>query len=179
MQQMPTLDPSRLVFLDESGSNCAMTPRYGRSPKGQRLHDDKPYQWGENITLLGALGLDGIRTMMTVNGGTTEEVFYAFVEQCLLPMLKAGDIVLLDNLNSHKSSRIVALIESVGATLTFLPPYSPDLNPIEKCWSKLKQLVRKLRPRTRELLDSAVAWAMDLVTGKDSVGWYQACGYPV
>lgn len=129
--------------------------------------------------MIGALGLESLRTLMTIDGSTTTDVFERFVRNFLLPVLNSGDIVILDNLSSHKSSQIQKLIEGVGAKVKFLPPYSPDLNPIERCWSKLKQLIRKLRPRTRKALDKAVACAMSTVTKSDIEGWYVCSGYQV
>lgn len=166
----------RLVFIDESYSNCGMTPSYGRGEKGKRVEDDKPYR-GEKVTMIGALGHEDLLTLMTIDCSTTSDVFEAFVKEFLLPVLKPGDIVVLDNLSSHKDDTISNLIESVGARVKFLPPYSPDLNPIEECWSKLKHLIRKFRPRTREALDNAVAWAVDKVTKSDIRGWYNDAGY--
>lgn len=154
-----------------------MTPRYGWGPKGERVEGITATNWGENITLIGAIGIDGIRTLMTVNGGTTGDVFYAFFKQCLLPVLHPGDILIWDGLSSHKDSRVMNLLEQAPVTLLPLPPYSPDLNPIESCWSKIKHWIRKLQPRTREALDIAIATAMEKVTSSDSYGWYAELGY--
>lgn len=154
-----------------------MTPRYGWGPVGERVGGLIPGNWGENITLVGAMGLDGIRALMTVNGGTTADVFHAFIEQLLLPKLKPHDVVVWDGLSSHNDSRVAALLEQAQVTLLPLPPYSPDLNPIEYCWSKIKHWLRKLQPRSRDQLDSAVATAMNQVTAADARGWYAEVGY--
>jgi len=171
------LDPTKLVFVDESGSNISMTREYGRSPRGQRVSGDRPMRWGENVTMVGAIGIKGLRTLMTVEGGTTGEVFLSFVKEFLVPTLKAGDIVVLDNLGSHKVEGVREAIEAAGAELFYLPPYSPDFNPIELCWSKLKGILKKLGARTRDGLDDAIASAMLQILSQDSTAWFKHCGY--
>ena len=114
---------------------------------------------------------------MVVDGATTTDIFEAYVEQILLPTIKAGDIVVLDNLSAHKSQRARELIESVGAELWYLPAYSPDLNPIEKMWSKVKSILRTLKARTKETLIHAIATALEMVTASDAKGWFESCGY--
>ena len=114
---------------------------------------------------------------MVVDGATTKDIFKAYVENILLPTLRPGDIVVLDNLSSHKNQEIRDLIESVGAELRFLPPYSPDLNPIEKMWSKVKAILRKLKARTEQALIAAIAKALEQVTASDAKGWFKSCGY--
>jgi transposase len=169
--------PGQFVFVDESGSKCVMTPRYGWGPVGERVDGIYAANWGESITLLGAMGLDGIRAMMTVNGGTTGDVFHAFVEQLLLPRLRPDDVVVWDGLSSHGDSRVLELLAQAQVKLLPLPPYSPDLNPIESCCSKIKHWVRKLQPRSRDQLDAAVAHAMKRVSPDDAHGWYAEAGY--
>ena len=127
--------------------------------------------------MLGAMDANGVRTLMTIEGGTSAEVFQAFVEQMLVPKLRKGDIVVWDNLGAHKTVAARAAIEKAGARLMFLPPYSPDLNPIELCWSKLKQELKRLRARTHAALDAAIAAAMDRITPQDAQGWFRHCGY--
>ena len=173
----PTLDPEKLVFLDESASHIAMTPDYARAPRGQRVEDDVPRNRGTATTMIGALGVAGLLGMMTIEGGTDTPVFEAFVEHLLLPKLKPGDIVVLDNVGAHRPAHIRTLVESVGAKLLFLPPYSPDLNPIEECWSKLKAKLKCIAARTRESLDDAIARAMTFITPSDAAGWFRHCGY--
>jgi transposase len=174
---MPTLDPQRLVFLDESGSNIAMTRDYARAVCGERAEGRRPFGWGDNITLLGALTIAGLRTMMTVNGGTTGDVFLAFVNQLLVPTLQSGDIVVMDNLSAHKVAGVREAIEAVGAFVLYLPPYSFDFNPIELAWSKVKALLRSAEARSREALERAVAAAMNLITPHEAIGWFRHCGY--
>lgn len=173
------IEPSRLVFLDESGSHISMTREYARAPAGQRVHDSVPRNRGTVTTMLGALGLDGVRAMMTIEGATTAEVFDAFVQHCLVPQLKPGEVVVMDNVGAHKPHSILERIRQAGASVLFLPPYSPDLNPIENCWSKLKAILKGLGARTREALDNAIAQAMDLITPADAAAWFQHCGYAV
>lgn len=127
--------------------------------------------------MIGALDLNGVRAMMTVEGATDGEVFETFLERVLLRRLKPGDIVVLDNVGAHKSADVRRLIEAAGARVLFLPPYSPDLNPIELCWSKLKALLREFSPRSHEALDDAIRRAMDLIDSRDAAGWFAHCGY--
>ena len=167
----------KLVFIDESGAKTNMTRLYGRAKQGQRAVDDAPSgHWG-TTTMISSIRLDGSTACMAVDGATTKDIFIAYVRHILLPTLKAGDIVVLDNLSAHKNQETRDLIESVGAELWFLPPYSPDLNPIEKMWSKIKAILRTLKARTEESLINAIAKALDKVTAKDAKGWFQACGY--
>jgi transposase len=125
------------------------------------------------------MGLDGVRAMMTVEGATDAEVFEAFATHLLVPKLKPGNIVVLDNVGAHKPESAIARIRAAGARVLFLPPYSPDLNPIEMCWSKLKGLLKKFEALTVASLDAAIAWAAELVTPDDARGWFAHCGYAV
>ena len=170
------IDPEDLIFIDETGTNQAMTPLYGRAPKGKRLYESRPVQRGRLYTVIGALSLGGMLTVMTVEGGTVTEVFHAFVEHLLCPHLREGHVVVLDNLAAHKNLEIRALIEDKGARVLFLPPYSPELNPIELAWAKLKNTIKKLKPRSLQAIDNAVAKALPHITGEDAAGWFQHCG---
>ncbi|MCH7559596.1 MAG: IS630 family transposase [Planctomycetes bacterium] len=167
----------RLVFIDESGAKTNMTRLYGRAKEGQRAVDDAPSGHWCTTTMISSVRLDGSTACMVVDGATTKDIFKAYVEHILLPTLKAGDIVVLDNLSAHKNKEIRDLIESIGAELWFLPPYSPDLNPIEKMWSKIKSILRRLKARTEEALINAVAKALDAITANDVKGWFESCGY--
>jgi transposase len=171
------LDPARIVAIDEAGSNIAMTREYARATCGERAPGRRPFGWGDNITLLGALTVAGLRTMMTVNGGTTGDVFLAFVRQLLVPALRPGDIVIMDNLSAHKVAGVREAIEAVGAFVLYLPPYSFDFNPIELAWSKVKALLRSAEARSRQALERAVAAAMNLITRDEAVAWFRHCGY--
>jgi transposase len=167
----------RLVFIDESCAKTNMTRLYGRAKEGQRAVDETPSGHWCTTTMISSVRLDGSTACMVVDGATTKDIFKAYVEQILLPTLKAGDIVVLDNLSAHKNKESRDLIESVGAELWFLPPYSPDLNPIEKMWSKIKSILRSLKARTEETLINAVAKALDAITANDVKGWFESCGY--
>lgn len=154
-----------------------MTREYGRAPRGKRVHDRVPRNRGDVITMIGALTTTGLQAMMTIEGGTDGDVFTAYAEQILGPKLSTGDIVILDNLSAHKDKRVRTAIENRGAKLVFLPPYSPDLNPIELAWSKVKAILKKLKARTHDALEAAVAKAMKIVTAQDAIGWFCHCGY--
>lgn len=169
----------RLKFLDESGSSIAMTRLFGRAAPGERVVDNVPQNYGENITMLVALSRSGISAPMTVQGAVDGIVFKTYVEQVLCPTLSEGDVVVMDNLGAHKVAGIRAAIEGSGATLIYLPPSSPDLNPIEKCWSKIKTALRAAKARTRETLEAALKAVLLTVTEEDALGWFKSCGYPV
>ena len=170
-------DLRRLKFVDESGVNIAMTRLYGRAPRGERALASAPQNYGENITMLGALSATGLCALMTVNGATDGEVFVTFVREVLAPALREGDIVVLDNLGAHRSAAARAVVEARGARLVFLPPYSPDMNPIERCWSKIKTALRAAKARTREALDTAIRQAIATVSESDARAWFKHCGY--
>ena len=169
----------RLKFLDEAGSNLAMTRLYGRAAPGERVYDRVPQNYGENITMLACLSEAGLSAPMTIEGAVDGTVFRAYVEQVLAPTLSQGDVVIMDNLGAHKVKGIKEAIEARGAKVIYLPPYSPDLNPIEKCWSKIKTYLRAAKARTRETLEKALKEALLLVTEEDAQGWFASCGYPV
>ena len=169
----------RLKFLDEAGSHLAMTRLYGRAARGERVFDSVPQNYGENITMLACLSEAGISAPMTVEGAVDGAVFRAYIEQVLAPTLIEGDVVVMDNLGAHKVKGIREAIEGRGAIVIYLPPYSPDLNPIEKCWSKIKTYLRAAKARTRQALEQALKEALLLVTEKDAIGWFGSCGYPV
>jgi transposase len=174
---MRAIDAHDRVFLDETGVNIAMARLYARAPQGQRAYASIPVNKGKNITVLGALSLDGIIAAMTVEGSTDTQVFFTYVQTILVPALRPGQVVMLDNLSSHKDDRIQTAVESVGATLEYLPPYSPDFSPIEPCWSKVKAILRATAARTRETLDAAITHALKMVTPQEARGWFAHCGY--
>ena len=171
------MDIEKLVFIDESGAKTNMTRFYGRAKQGHRAVDDTPTGHWCTTTMISSVRLDGTTACMVVDGATTQDIFKAYVEQILLPTLHAGDIVVLDNLSAHKSRAVRDLIESAGAELWFLPPYSPDLNPIEKMWSKVKSILRTLKARTEEALIDAIAEALRAITAHDAKNWFESCGY--
>lgn len=156
-----------------------MTPMYGRAPKGERVVGSVPQNYGENLTVIGALTESGLQAVMTIEGATDGEVFRAYVEQVLSPTLQAGDVVIMDNLGAHKVQGIREAIESKGAEVIYLPPYSPDLNPIEQCWSKLKSAARAIGARTREALEEAIETVIKTVSQADALAWFVHCGYKV
>jgi transposase len=154
-----------------------MTRLYGRARAGQRLVDAAPAGHWCTTTMISSVRHDGSTACMVVDGATSQEIFRAYVDQILAPTLRAGDLVILDNLSAHKDSQALARIESVGASVRFLPPYSPDLNPIEKMWSKVKSILRTIKARTRETLINAIAAALEQITAQDAQGWFESCGY--
>ncbi|MCA1616926.1 MAG: IS630 family transposase [Acidobacteria bacterium] len=169
----------RLKFIDESGSNLALTRRYGRAAPGRRVAEGVPQNYGENVTMLAAIGVGGLRAPMTINGAVDGEVFLIYVREVLSPTLSEGDVVVMDNLGAHRVEGVREAIEAVGARVEYLPPYSPDFNPIEKCWSKVKTYLRKAKARTREALEAALKEALLTITEADARAWFVHCGYPV
>ncbi|MEN3333734.1 MAG: hypothetical protein V7641_3099 [Blastocatellia bacterium] len=167
----------RYKFVDESGINLALTRLYGRAPRGQRAVGSAPINYGENITLMGALSIGGLDAPMMIDGAVDGEVFRAWTEQGLCPTLVAGDIVVMDNLQAHKVRGIREAIEERGAKLIYLPPYSPDLSPIEACWSKIKTALRAAGARTRRALERAIKQALETITESDALAWFAHCGY--
>ena len=171
------VDTSRLVFVDEMGANTSLCPLYAYSPRGRRAHAKVPRNRGKNTTLLASMTAEGMGPCVAVEGTTTSAVFEAYVEQVLVPTLRPGQAVVLDNLSSHKGGRVRELVEGRGCELLFLPPYSPDLNPIEEAFSKMKGLLRRARAQTREALIEAMGQALDAVTNRDARGFFEHCGY--
>ena len=167
----------KLVFLDESGINTDMTRRYGRAVGKTRVTDHVPCSTPKNTTIISSMRLDGTCAYDVINGSMNGERFLDYVQNVLVPTLNPGDIVVMDNLRAHKVSGVAEAIASAGASTVYLPPYSPDLNPIEKMWSKVKTLLRKWKVRTQCLLAGAVAKAISLVTPSDCAGWFSCCGY--
>lgn len=171
------LDPRKLVFIDETWAKTNMTRLRGRAPRGQRLVEKVPHGHWKTTTLIAALDHRGIRCSTTVDGAINADVFEAFVQQVLAPTLEPGDLVVMDNLSSHKGHRVCELIASAGACLMYLPPYSPDFNPIEPAFSKIKQRLRSLACRTVERLWCTMQNVLEEVTPTDAVGFFQHCGY--
>ena len=176
-EMQKTLPMHRIVCIDESAAKTNMTRIYGRAPVGQRCHDNTPDSRWKTTTMLSSLRADGHTECMIYEGGTTRAVFETYVSEILCPSLRHGDIVIMDNLSSHKSNQITQMINKCGAELKYLPAYSPDFNPIEKMWSKLKSILRKLKARTTKELDDAIKIGLDAITPKDAIGWFTSCGY--
>ena len=171
------LDGKRLVFVDEMGAHTSLAPLYGYSPRGQRAFFKIPRNRGTNTTLLSSMSLEGMGSSMAVEGSTTKEVFEAYIEHFLTPALRVGQVVIMDNLSAHKGERIRKLIEERGCELLYLPPYSPDLNPIEEAFSKVKRLLRAIGARTKEALVDAIGKALNVVSSSDARGFFTHCGY--
>jgi transposase len=171
------LDARRFVFVDECSTNTSLSPIYGWSRRGQRVCFEAPRNWGANVTLLSSMTLEGMGPSLAVEGSTTKAVFETYVDRVLAPSLSPGQIVVMDNLSSHKGPRIRELIVGAGCELIYLPPYSPDLNPIEEAFAKLKVLLGKAGARTREALLEAMGRALDAVTPSDARGYFEHRGY--
>jgi transposase len=171
------LDPSRLVFIDETWIKTNMTRLRGRAPRGQRLVEKVPHGHWKTTTVIAALDQKGVRCSMTLDGPVNRDAFEAFMQQVLCPSIKAGDIVVMDNLSSHKGTRVEELIKLAGASLLYLPPYSPDLNPIEPAFSKFKQLVRSAGHRVTDILWNDLQRMLDKISPSDAEGFFGHCGY--
>lgn len=166
-----------MKFIDESGVHFGLTCLFGRAKPGQRVVEATPGQTGAHYTLLAAVELQGLNAPALLPGAMDGRAFEVSIAQGLLPTLRGGDIVLMDNLSSHKASRVRQLSESVGARLEFLPPYSPDWNPIELGWSKIKTVLRTAKAHTFEMLVAALADAFGAVAKQDIEAWFAHCGY--
>jgi transposase len=167
----------RFVFVDECSTNISLSPIYARAPRGERAHGKAPRNWGKNVSLICAIDSEGVKPSMSVEGAVDGKAFESYIEHFLAPKLERGQIVVMDNLSVHKSKRVQRLIEEAGAALLFLPPYSPDMNPIEGAFSKVKSVLRKVAARTREALVEATGRALDTITTEDIRGFYTDCGY--
>jgi transposase len=171
------LDARRLVFVDEMVANISLSPSYAWAPRGQRARCYVPRNRGRNTTLLASMSVEGMGPTLAVEGTTDREVFEAYVEQVLAPTLCIGQVVVMDNLPAHKGHKVKDLIEKRRCELLCLPPYSPDLNPIEESFSKIKGILRKAEARTREALVGAMDAAISAVTARDDRGFFKHCGY--
>jgi len=176
-QFQKTVNPQKLVFIDESGVNTGMTRLYGRALKNERVLDAVPDVRFARTTVLSSVRMDGTIVPCVFDDALNGDIFKEYIKQFLIPTLKPGDIIVMDNLSSHKVNGVVDMIEAVGAKVKFLPPYSPDFNPIELMWSKMKAIVRKLKIRSKEPLDDAIATALNDVSVPDIVNWFAHDGY--
>jgi transposase len=174
-RKIKKIEPERLVFVDESGVTTAMTPAYARAPRGERAVDSAPGAW-ESVTVIAALGLDGVRAPLAFPGSTDTAAFQSYVDQVLVPALHEGDVVVLDNLKPHLAAGVAAAIERAGARVLPLPPYSPDYTPIEEMYSKVKEFLRRVAARTKGDLDEAIGEALKEVTPQDIIGWFKEAG---
>ena len=171
------MDPAKLIFLDESGAKTNLTRLRGRAPKGQRVLGRIPQGHWQTTTMISSIRFDGTTACMALEGATDTESFRAYVQAVLLPALGPGDIVIMDNLSPHKSDPTLALITQAEAQVRFLPAYSPDFNPIEMMWSKVKNHLRAMEARTHDELIAAIGQALASVTPQDAINWFAHCGY--
>jgi transposase len=175
--EFAAIDPARLVFLDETGANTAMDRTYGRAPSGVRVDGPVPHGHWKTTTLTAAVRLGEVGACLVFDGATNSTCFEAYVGQCLVPTLRPGDIVILDNLSCHKTAEVGRLIAAAGAEVRYLPPYSPDLNPIESMFSKLKGHLRSAKARTSAALLEAMGSGLRAIDPSDLRGWFEHCGY--
>ena len=173
------VDAERLLFVDEMGVNISLSPLYAWSRRGERAFGSAPRNWGKNVTLLASITHRGVGPCLAVEGPTTREVFEAYLERVLAPTLELGRVVVMDNLSAHKGGRVREIVERAGCELLYLPPSEapPDLNPIERAFSKVKGLLRRAEARTREALIEAMGWALEAVSARDARGFFGPCGY--
>ncbi len=171
------IDPERFVFVDEMGAHTSLSSIYAYSPKGQRAYCSVPRNRGPNTTLLSCMSVEGMGASLAVEGATNRDVFEAYVERVLAPKLRPGQVVVMDNLTAHKGERVRELIEGRECELLYLPPYSPDFNPIEEAFAKIKGVLRKAEARTREALVEAMGTAISAVSAHDARGFFEHCGY--
>lgn len=176
-ERQPDLKRRRVWFLDETGVNLSLARSFGRAFGGQRANGNVPKNYGQGITVLGAMNRDGELATLEVRGATDELVMLAFIEEVLSAALNRGDVVVMDNLTSHKTRRVQTAFAELGVEVRYLPPYSPDLNPIEHCWSKFKALLRHASARTYETLSEAISQALQKITATDAENWTRHCGY--
>ncbi len=178
-RRLAPLDHQRRRFIDEAGANLAMTRLPGRSPRGQRVHESGPRNYGPQTSLIGTLCVTGVEAVMTLEGAVDTSAFNAYVEHLLRPTIKPGDVLVLDNLTAHHASRIEEVAAECGAEVIWLSPSSPDFSPLELMWSKIETALRAAKARTREELEQAFKAALELITSTDCSGWFTRCGYQV
>ena len=174
---MPTVDPARVVFIDETGITTDLLRRYARGLRGVRVGDQAPYGRWHSSTLIAAVRLDGLTAPAVIDGPVDHDVFAAYIGQVLVPTLRPGDIVVLDNLGAHRGEDLRGLVDAAGATLRFLPPYSPDFNPIELCFAKLKAILRAARPRSFDAVCTVVGASLAHFLPAECMHYLHHCGY--
>jgi transposase len=174
---METIPKNKLVFIDEAGCQLGMDRRYARAPIGERAHSVRHFYHGDQVNMIGAIGLETMRCMMTLEGNVDGEAFEIFARDFLVPTLNIGDVVIWDRLPAHRMASVKNIVEKSGARILFLPPYSPDLNPIEMMWSKLKTIIRGFTPKTIKAFYEALNVALSKITSSDLEGWFGHCGY--
>ena len=171
------LDARSLVFVDEMGTNTSLSPLYGWSKKGEMAYGSVPRNRGKNTTVLSSMSAEGMGPSLAVEGATNAKVFETYVERVLGPTLRRGQVLVMDNLSAHKGERVRVLIEQRGCEILYLPSYSPDFNPIEEAFSKIKGFLRKVEARSREALLEAIGAAISAITNQDAHGFFEHCGY--
>ena len=176
---MKQVEHERLKFIDESGGTTTLTRRFGRAAPGERVGEAVPKNYGSSTSVVSVIGVGGVETAMVIEGAVDPLVFEAFCEQSLRPCLRAGDVLVLDNLGAHRASRLEEIVHDCNARVIWLPPYSPDFSPIEPMWGKLKTYLRKVKARTTADLERAVAEGLQLITSSDCRAWFTHCGYQV
>lgn len=176
---MKKLCHARLRFLDEAGATTVLTRLYARALGGERISEAVPRNYGASTSMIATIGITGIEAPMLIEGSVDTLVFNAYCEEILRPTLKIGDVIILDNLGAHRASRIEEIAAMCGAQVIWLPPYSPDFSPIELMWSKVKASLKKVKARTQEELEKAIARALQTVTISDCLNWFRHCGYEV
>lgn len=176
-ERLTGVDPRRLVFVDESSTNVALTTRYARAPRGDRARGKAPRNWGKNVTLIASISVEGIGPSLSIEGPSDGESFGLYLRELLCPALERGQIVVMDNLSVHRGAWVRELIEERGASVVLLPPYSPDFNPIEEAFSKIKHSLRKAKARTLDALFEATHRALAAVSEEDARGFFAHCGY--
>jgi transposase len=174
---MARVDRRKLIFTDETGFHLALTRAFGRAPRGEHVIGHVAFNRGANHCLIGSLGLRGMVASMMLKGSVDHDAFDAFVNELLLPQLRTGDVLLLDNLPAHKASNVEQSVARARAELIWLPAYSPDLSPNESCWLKIKTIVRGQQPRTTQDLNGAVSAALQAINKEDIAAWFKHCGY--
>jgi transposase len=174
-RKIKPIEPRRLVFVDETGVTTAMTPAHGRAPRGDRVEASVPASW-ESVTVIAAMGLDGVQAPLAFPGAVNAATFLSYVEEVLVPALRPGDVVVFDNLTSHLGPAVFEAIERTGASVLPLPPYSPDYNPIEEMFSKFKEFLRQVGARAKDHLYDAIGEGLREVTIQDILGWFQHAG---
>jgi transposase len=171
------VEPERLIFVDVCGTHTSLAPTYGYAPRGERLRLSVPRKRSKNTTLLASMTIEGMGPSLSVEGATTKAVFEAYVEKVLAPRLKEGQIVVMDNLGAHRPKRVRDLIEQRGCELVYLPAYSPDYNPIEEAFAKIKHLLRNAAARTKEALVEAIGAVLSAICTQDACGFFEHAGY--
>jgi len=176
---MKTVAQERLRFLDEAGATIVLTRLYARAIGGERTTEAVPRNYGASTSVITTVGCSGVQATMLIEGSVDTLVFNAYCQEVLRPTLKAGDVIVLDNLGAHRASRIEEIANGCGARVVWLPPYSPDFSPIELMWSKVKSYLKKVKARTQTELEKAIAAALETIMVSDCLNWFRHCGYEV